>query len=107
MHLDELRQGLESAAHALPLLHAWGLRDRDQGWRNLRDLAAAVGVEAVRDLWPSLARLLPRCPDADMALNNLERFLANPAAAPHLHQLLEHRGRCLDTLLQLFSTSQF
>ena len=75
--------------------------------RNLRDLAAAIGVEAVYDLWPSLARLLPRCPDPDMALTNLERFLANPAAAPQLPLLLEPRGRCLDTLLQLFSNSQF
>src|SRR3954463_3774031 len=107
MQLDELRRSLESPEEARPLLHAWSLRDREQGWRNLRDLAAAVGVETVRDLWPSLARLLPRCPDPDMALTNLERFLANPAAAPLLPQLLEPRGRCLDTLLQLFSTSQF
>src|SRR5207244_13255756 len=49
----------------------------------------------------------PRWPDPDMALNNLERFLANPAALAQLPALLEGRARTLETLLQLFSTSQF
>jgi glutamate-ammonia-ligase adenylyltransferase len=42
-----------------------------------------------------------------MALNNFERFLANPAGAGQLPGLLESRARSLETLLQLFSTSQF
>src|SRR5262249_29778943 len=54
-----------------------------------------------------LGRLLPRCPEPDMALNNLERFLANPTGAPQLPALLETRGRILETMLQLFSTSQY
>ena len=48
-----------------------------------------------------LGRLLPRWPDPDMALNNLERFLANPAGAKQLPALLEGRARTLETLLQL------
>src|SRR5207237_8690874 len=54
-----------------------------------------------------LGRLLPRCPDPDMALNNLERFLADPAGRESLPVLLEGRARSLEILLQLLSTSQF
>ena len=54
----------------------------------------------------ALSRLLPRCPDPDMALNNLERFFANPAAPPLLPTLLDNRARALEILLGLFSTSQ-
>ena len=52
------------------------------------------------------ARLLPRCADADMALNNLERFFAN-AGPGVVATLLESRARTLETVLQLFGTSQY
>jgi glutamate-ammonia-ligase adenylyltransferase len=107
MHLDQLRHCLESLEQARPLLHAWGLRDPERGWRNLAHLADAVGPDLLRELCHPLGRLLARCPDPDMALNNLERFLANPAGAQQLPTLLEHRARTLETLLQLLSTSQY
>jgi glutamate-ammonia-ligase adenylyltransferase len=107
MHLDHLRQCLEYTDQARPLLHAWGLRDSEGGTRNLADLARALGLDALRELCHPLGRLLPRCPDPDMAFNNLERFLANPAGAQQLPALLEGRGRSLEILLQLLSTSQF
>src|SRR5205823_8485690 len=43
----------------------------------------------------------------DMALNSLERFIANPAGAEQLPALLENRARTLGTLAGLLSTSQF
>jgi glutamate-ammonia-ligase adenylyltransferase len=107
MHLDQLRHCLESLEQARTLLHGWGLRDPERGWRNLSHLAGAVGVDALRELCHPLGRLLPRCPDPDMALNNLERFLANPAGAQLLPALQEHRARSLEILLQLLSTSQY
>jgi glutamate-ammonia-ligase adenylyltransferase len=107
MHLDHLRSCLESFDAARPLLQLWNLRDPERGWRNLTHLAQAVGVEALRELCHPLARLLPRCSDPDMALNNLERFLANPAGAQQLPGLQEARARTLEILLQLLSTSQF
>jgi glutamate-ammonia-ligase adenylyltransferase len=106
MHSDHLRHYLESLGNARPLLHAWNIRDTERGWRNLKLLAENHSSETVREVCTPLGRLLPRCPDPDMALNNLERFLANPAAVGQLPLLLEHRGRSLDVLLQLFSTSQ-
>ena len=104
MQPDTLRDPLESPAQARPLLHAWGLRDFERGWQNLTHLAEAVGPDALRELLPPLGRYLPRCPDPDMALNNLERFLTN--GAQQLPTLLEGRARSLEVLLQLLSTSQ-
>jgi glutamate-ammonia-ligase adenylyltransferase len=106
MQLEQLRNCLDSLASARPLLHTWNLRDPERGWRNLTGLAGAVSLDALREICTPLGRLLPRCPDPDMALNNFERFLANPAAAGRLPILLENRARVLETLLHLFSTSQ-
>jgi glutamate-ammonia-ligase adenylyltransferase len=106
MHLDQLRTCLESLDRARPVLHTWNLRDPERGFRNLTHLANAIGLDALRELSHPLARLLPRCADPDMALNNFERFLANPAGAQQLPMLLESRARTLETLLQLLSTSQ-
>lgn len=106
MHPDQLRQSLESVEQVRPLLQGWNLRDVERGWHNLNHLARSLGLESLRELCHILNRLLPRCPDPDMALNNLERFLGNPAALPLLPTLLEGRARTLEILLQLLSTSQ-
>ena len=107
MHLDHLRTNLESLDKARKLLHAWHVRDSERGWHNLNRIAETIGVEPLRELAQPLGRLLPRCPVPDMALNNLERFLANPKGAKQLAHLLENRARTLEILLQLLSTSQY
>src|SRR5712692_7011061 len=107
MLLDHLRHCLDSLDQARPLLRAWNVRDGERGWRNLTHLAEAVPLDALSELCTPLGRLLPRCPDPDMALNSLERFLANPAGAQQLSALLDGRARTLEILLQLFSTSQY
>src|SRR5262245_57329661 len=96
MHAEQLRT----------VLHGWNLRDAERGWTNLSHLSAALPPETLRDLCGPLTRFLPRCPDADMALNNLERFLADPVAVDQLPVLLESRARALEILVQLFGTSQ-
>ena len=106
MHLDQLRKSLESLDGARALLQSWNLRDLERGWRNLKHLAATLSPEVLKDLCTPLTRFLPRCPDPDMALNNLERFLANPAGAAQLPALYENRARSLEILVQLFGTSQ-
>ncbi len=107
MQLDYLHQCLESVQIARALLSEWGLRDVERGQANLRHLAQALGEETLADLCHPLGRLLPRCPDADMALNNFERFLAGADGGKQLPALLESRARTLETVLQLFSSSQF
>ena len=107
MQLDQLRQSLESTDSGRALLQSWGLQDLELGWRNLVHLSQSVGLENLHHLATLLGRLLPRVPDPDMALNNLERFLANPAGSRRLPQLLDTRARLLETQLQLLGTSQF
>ena len=83
------------------------LRDPDRGRRNVAALAKHLGPDALAALLGPAARLLPRTADPDMALNNLERLLAQPAARDQLPQLIESRGRGLDAVLHLLATSQY
>src|SRR5438128_12509945 len=98
MRTDDLRLCLESSDEARGVLHSWNLRDFEGGQKNLQEMARILGVEALSELCPSLGRALARCPDADMALNSFERFLANPGGAAQLPVLLEARSKTLDTL---------
>lgn len=107
IHADLLRHCLESNEQARYVLDAWKLRDVEGGRHNLQHIAKAIGLEGLLDLYPLLGRLLPRCPDPDMALNNFERFVTSPKWNRQLSVLLEGRGRVLEILLQLLSTSQF
>src|ERR1043166_7913910 len=107
MHLDQLRSVLDSPDTGRRLLYDWNIRNFERGRSNLAQMGEAIGLSALGDLCHPLGRLLPRCADPDMALNNLERFLVTPGAAAPLPALLEGRARTLETLLQLFSTSQF
>lgn len=106
-HLDFLRQCLASFGEASPVLHRWGLTDLAQGWRNLNALAKILPLDVLHDLVTPLGLLLPTCPAPDQALNNLERFLSNPAGVAFLSSLLESRARGLEILLQLLGTSHF
>jgi glutamate-ammonia-ligase adenylyltransferase len=107
MHLDQLRNCLESPDTARALLHSWGVRDQARAQQNLRQLAESAGPEGLAELTPWLGRFLPRNPDPDMALNNFERFLAGPGALEQRASLFESRGRPLEKLLELLGTSQF
>jgi glutamate-ammonia-ligase adenylyltransferase len=105
MSADLLRSALDSPQAARPLLAGWNLRDLDRAGRNLAAIAGHLGPEAA-PLAAPLGRLLPRTPDPDMALNNLERFFAYPGAPALVGALLDNRGRALEVVLQLFGTSQ-
>jgi glutamate-ammonia-ligase adenylyltransferase len=107
MQLEQLHLCLESNDAARNLLGNWKLRDPERGRRNLNHLASVVGIDVLHNLCHPLSRILPRSADPDMALNNLERFLANSAGAAQLPSLIENRSRSLETLVQLFATSQF
>ena len=54
---------------------AEGLRDPEAGWRNLTSMGEVPGLSGLRELCQPLSRILPRCADPDMALNNLERYV--------------------------------
>lgn len=84
-----------------------GVRDTDRGYRDVLDLARRGRTETLfKRLAFQLGALLPRCPDAGMALTNLDRFVAAcPKPEAMLKQLAENL-RTADILVQLFSTSQ-
>jgi glutamate-ammonia-ligase adenylyltransferase len=106
MHAEQLRHCLDSSGNSRAVLLSWNLRDAERGQRNLANLAERLGLDALAQISSPLARFLPRCPDPDMALNNLERFFAHPTAPSLVGSLLDNRARTLEILLQLFSTSQ-
>src|SRR5262245_42365446 len=106
MQTDELRAFLESPEQARQLLSDWGIRDLERGKGNLDKLADILGLDGLSELCHPLGRLLPRSSDPDKALNNLERFFTN-AGPSVLPSLMESRARTLETVLQLFSASQF
>src|SRR3954447_5027047 len=83
------------------------LRDAERGRRNLAALRTHLDPETVGEFVAGLARLLPRAADPDMALNNLERLLAQPAARAQVPALLESRSRGLEAVLHLLAASQF
>ncbi|MCI0681610.1 MAG: bifunctional [glutamate--ammonia ligase]-adenylyl-L-tyrosine phosphorylase/[glutamate--ammonia-ligase] adenylyltransferase [Gemmataceae bacterium] len=107
MHHDQLRRCLDSADEAQAVLREWGVRDLERSRAILQRLGQAVGLETLVEICQPLVRLLPRSADPDMALNNLDRFLEAPGGAGQLPALLESRARTLETLVQLFSVSQF
>lgn len=107
MQVEYLRRCLDSEHEARQLFASWNVHDLDRGKNNLARLAQHLGMGPLVDLAHPLSRLLPRCADADMAINNLERFFANPAGVGQTPVLLESRARTFETLLHLFSVSQF
>src|SRR5690606_21833706 len=59
------------------------------------------------DICEQLGEHLPTVSDADMALNNFDRFVAAARNPLSLATLFERDRTALPILLQIFSTSQF
>jgi glutamate-ammonia-ligase adenylyltransferase len=84
------------------------VRDVERGYSDLCDVAAlGLAPETWRALIGHLGRLLPRCPDAGMALTNLERFLAAGTEPEALARIVVSSPRTAEVAIQLFSTSQY
>jgi [glutamine synthetase] adenylyltransferase / [glutamine synthetase]-adenylyl-L-tyrosine phosphorylase len=108
MRIEELSGFLDHPAEAVDWLRGCALTNLERAHANLVHMAAAgVTLDLLADICDQLAQLLPGCPDADMALNNLDRFVAaarNPLA---LASLFERDRDALPYLVQIFSTSQY
>ena len=83
------------------------LEDPERGRRNLTALSQHLGPEQWSQLCSHLRHILPRCPDADLALNHLERLLSRPAVRARWPFFREGRSQALEILMQLLSVSQF
>lgn len=102
-------QGMfSSLEEARPFLQRLGLSDLPRGYANLLSLRQR-GLTP--DLWAvvceQLAGCLPHCADPDMALNNLERFVASARNPLSLGALFERDPTALPSLVRIFSTSQY
>lgn len=108
MRIEELSGFLDRPAAAVDWLRGCGLTNIERAHSNLVHMAASgVTLDLLANICDQLAQLLPGCPDADMALNNLDRFVAaarNPLA---LGSLFERDRDALPYLVQIFSTSQY
>jgi len=104
----DLQRCLETPALAGVWLAPWGLEDAARGHANLVRIAAAgLTLDLVAALCEQLANILPSLSDPDMALNNLDRFIAATRNPLGLGSLFERDPESLATLLQIFSTSQY
>ena len=108
MDIDELRRYLDDPTAAAEWLGRWKLADPRRGRASLVRMATAgVTLDLLAAIVDQLGRRLPFCPDPDMALNNLDRFVAAARNPLSLGTLFERDPEALSTLVQIFSTSQY
>jgi len=86
---------------------AIAFRDPLKAGRNLLALRQHIEPQMFEAMLPIVNRALPHSADPDMALNNLERLFALPAAREHLPGLMENKGRALEGAIQIVGVSQF
>lgn len=108
MQLDQFRHYLDSPAEAEPWLRSWGLNDPNHAHANLLSMATAgLTLDLLATVCDCLAEQLPQSSDPDMALNNLDRFVAAARSPLALGSLFDRDREALPILLQIFSTSQY
>jgi glutamate-ammonia-ligase adenylyltransferase len=107
MHISDLPAILDDPAAAETWLRRCGLHDTRRAHGNLLGLAThGITLDLLADMCGQLAEHLPLLPDADMALNNLERFTRATRNPLSLASLFERDREALPILLRIFSTSQ-
>ncbi len=108
MDIAQLRDYLDRPNAAGGWLAAWGVDDVQRAHASLvRTALAGITLDLLGTICEQLAEQLPRLSDADMALNNLDRFVAASRNPLSLATLFERDREALPILLQIFSTSQY
>lgn len=107
MSIAALRRYLDDPQAAAPFLRSWGVNDVERARGNLVRMATSgLTLDLLAAVCDQLSAALPRSSDPDMALNNLDRFIAASRNPLSLGALFERDRDALPTLLQIFSTSQ-
>jgi len=107
MHVDQLHRYLDRYDEAEPWLRAWGLLNPGLAHGNLIRIATSgVTLDLLAVMCDQLAEHLPHSSDPDVALNNLERFVAAARNPLSLASLFERDREALPILLRIFATSQ-
>jgi glutamate-ammonia-ligase adenylyltransferase len=108
MEVSTLVEYLDQREQANNWLKSLGLENIERGHTNLVALAnSGLTLDLVGVICTQLAEHLPDSSDADMALNNLERYMTasrNPLATG---ALFERDETALPPLLHIFATSQY
>jgi [glutamine synthetase] adenylyltransferase / [glutamine synthetase]-adenylyl-L-tyrosine phosphorylase len=108
MDIAQLHRYLDHPAEAAGWLAGWQLDDVERGHGNLVRMAlSGITLDLLASICDQLAEQLPRLSDPDMALNNLDRFIAATRNPLSLASLFERDREALPILLQIFSTSQY
>ena len=107
MDVDQLRRYLDDASEAKRWLGSLGLADAARARENLLRISnLGVTPDLMAVVCDQLAEELPRSSDPDMALNNLERFVAASRNPLSLASLFERDRAALPILLQILASSQ-
>jgi glutamate-ammonia-ligase adenylyltransferase len=108
MDLSQLRHYLDHPQEAGRWLGTWKLDDVDRAHASLVRMAVSgITLDLLGNMCDQFGEHLPRVSDADMALNNLDRFIAATRNPLSLATLFERDREALPILLQIFSTSQY
>jgi [glutamine synthetase] adenylyltransferase / [glutamine synthetase]-adenylyl-L-tyrosine phosphorylase len=106
--IDRLRTCLDDPLAAEPWLRSLRVANLTAAHSNLKRLAEhGVTLDLLSQISEQFAAAAPTLADPDMAINNLERFIAasrNPMATA---ALFERDPDALPNLLQIFTTSQY
>ena len=107
MEVDQLVQYLDHPKEAGKWLRSLGVENTDRAHGNLVGMTkTGVTIDLLAVICAQLAKHLPQISDADMALNNLERFVAAARNPLSLGALFERDRSAMPAMLQIFSTSQ-
>ena len=107
MQVDQLRIYLDDFGSAESWLRDLKLVDTKRAHGNLLRLATGgITLDLMASLCDQLEQRLPVCADPDMALNNLDRFVAEARSPLSLATLFQRDPESLATLLQICATSQ-
>jgi glutamate-ammonia-ligase adenylyltransferase len=106
--IDRLRDYLDDAKEAEPWLRSLYVANPDAAHANLSRMAnRGVTLDLLAQIGHQLAAAAPALADPDMAINNLERFIASSRNPMATAALFERDQDALPNLLQIFSTSQY
>ena len=106
--VDRLRSCLDDADAAEPWLRSLCVANLPAAHANFTRMAThGVTLDLLSQISEQFAAAAPGLADPDMAINNLERFIAASRNPMSTAALFERDQAALPNLLQIFSTSQY
>jgi glutamate-ammonia-ligase adenylyltransferase len=108
IEIDRLRSCLDDAHEAEPWLRSLCVENLPAAHANFTRMAThGVTLDLLSQISEQFAIAAPGLADPDMAINNLERFIAAARNPMSMAALFERDHSALPNLLQIFSTSQY